>query len=214
VKRPQNMPQLFELEAAPGSAVLHAGAEMFIEEAGETWLSTCERYRYIVKKPLPVKLGKASAPRKVVGFCALNPSDGTATDKDPTLGRMYEFTAREGGTITMVGNLFNWRSSEPTDLVRVSDPVGPDADAALERLAVESDLLLVAWGSKFRYDRRPPPIGGRDARVLEILLSHKEEVYCLGRTMVTPQPCHPLYLRGDTKLELYATRADGIVRAG
>lgn len=208
------MPQLFELEAAIGSAdgaVLPAGAELVIEEAGETWLSPCERYRYLIKKPLP---GKASAPRKVVGFCMLNPSDGTATVKDPTLGRVYEFAAREGGTVAMVGNLFNWRSSEPTDLLRVNDPVGPDAEAALERLAVESDLLIVAWGSKFRFDRRPPPIGGRDAAVLEILLSHREEVYCLARTMVSGQPGHPLYLRGDTKLDLYATRTSGIVRAG
>ena len=206
------MPQLFgELDAAAGFAVLPAGAELVIEEPGETWLSPCERYRYLLTKPLP---GKASAPRKVVGFCLINPSEGTATTKDPTLGRVYEFAAREGGTVAMVGNLFNWRSSEPTDLLRVNDPVGPDAEAALERLAAESDLLIVGWGSKFRYDRRPPPIGGRDARAIEILLSHKEEMWCLGRTMVTAQPCHPLYLRGDTNLELYATRAGGIVRTG
>lgn len=210
MKRHASMPQLFELEAA----TLPTGAELVVEEPGETWLSPCERYRYLLTKSLPVKLGKASAPRKVVGFCMLNPSDGTAITKDATLGRVYEFAAREGGTVAMVGNLFNWRSSEPTDLLRVADPVGPDAEAALERLAVESDLLIVGWGSKFRYDRRPPPIGGRDARVLEILLSHREEVWCLGRTMVSAQPCHPLYLRGDTKLELYATRAGGIVRAG
>lgn len=211
MKRPTNMPQIFELEAAVDGAVLPAGTALVVEEVGETWLSPCERYRYLLTKPLP---GKASAPRKVVGFCMLNPSDGTAITKDSTLGRVYEFAAREGGTVAMVGNLFNWRSSEPTDLLRVADPVGPDAEAALERLAAESDLLIVGWGSKFRYDRRPPPIGGRDARVLEILLSHREEVWCLGRTMVSAQPCHPLYLRGDTKLELYATRAGGIVRAG
>lgn len=209
----QAMPQLFELEAvaAGGHLVLPASAELTQEEPAETWLSSCERYRYLLKKPLP---GKARAPRKVVGFCMLNPSEGTAIVKDPTLGRVYEFAAREGGTVAMVGNLFNWRSAEPTDLLRVNDPVGPDAEAALERLAVESDLLIVAWGSKFRFDRRPPPIGGRAAAVLEILLSHKEEVYCLARTMVSGQPGHPLYLRGDAKLELYATRAGGIVRSG
>lgn len=194
MRRPAGpMPLLFELEPP--------------EEAAYTDLSDDGLYRYLLRKPLR---HLPDAPRKVVGFVGLNPSDGTDIDKDPTLGRFYEFSRREGGTVTMVANMFGYRSAEPTDLLHVDDPVGPRNDAAIERLAQESDLVIVAWGGKFRYDRRPPPIGGRDLAVLDVLLRHQEAVYCLGRNLGSGQPNHPLYLRGDTKLDIYATR-DGIV---
>ena len=163
-------------------------------------------YRYLLTRTIdPLLRGDRS-----VLFVMLNPSDGTATVKDPTLGRVYDFSRREGGTVSMVANMFGYRSSEPTDLLHVVDPVGPRNDEAIERLAKESDIAIVAWGGKFRYDRRPPPIGGRDLAALDILLAHHERVYCLGRNLGSGQPNHPLYLRGDTKLDVYATR-DGIV---
>lgn len=205
---------MFELDAlrramGDGVAILPAGATLELEEAAETDLSEDGLYRYFLKKPLPHRPGRA---RKVVGWCILNPSDGTATAKDPTLGRVYEFSSREGGTLTIVVNMFAHRSPEPTDLLHVADPVGPRNDAAIERMAAESDLVIVGWGGKFRYDRRPPPIGGRDRAVLDLLLRHQREVYCLGRNLGSRQPNHPLYLRGDTKLDVYATR-DGVVVA-
>lgn len=189
------MPLLFELDPPGNATVLPAGVDLVIEEAPYTDLSDDGLYRYLLRKPLPHLPG---VPRKVVGFVMLNPSDGTATVKDPTLGRVYDFSRRDGGTVSMVANLFGYRSSEPTDLLHVVDPVGPRNDEAIERLAKESDIVIVAWGGKFRYDRRPPPIGGRDLAVLDILLAHHERVYCLGRNLGSGQPNHPLYQRGDT----------------
>lgn len=204
MKRP-TMPTVFGFDA--GAAVLPAGAALTMEVGAETWLSPCGRYRYLLKKPL---LQRCDDAPKVIGWFMLNPSDGTATVKDPTLGRVYEFSEREGASCVVVGNLFNLRSPDPTDLLHDRDPLGPEAEKALERFAKEADMVIVAWGSSLRLTRRSPPIGGRDAHVLEALLSHHERAYCLG-TNADGQPKHPLYLPGSTKIEVYATRASGIV---
>ena len=88
-----------------------------------------------------------------------------------------------------VANLFAYRTHDPDVLARAHDPVGPDNDRTLRRVARRNRPLVAAWGSR----------GGmmeRDREFLE-MLPRGREVLCLGLTL-GGLPRHPLYLRVDT----------------
>jgi hypothetical protein len=86
--------------------------------------SPCRKYRYTLTRTWVPDL-------PLINFVMLNPSTADEVVNDPTVERC-ERRARMwncGGLI--VTNIFAWRSTDPDELRRVADPVGPDKDDAL-----------------------------------------------------------------------------------
>lgn len=119
----------------------------------------------------------------------LNPNRADARLDDPTIRRCIAFAQTWGYGSLEVMNLFAYRTANPAELRRVSDPIGVENDRYLAGLTERIDCLLLAWGNWGR-------LRARDQAVLP-LLSSAQPMYCLGRTKVG-QPRHPLYLRRDS----------------
>lgn len=135
------------------------------------------------------RLERRWAPGHAVTWVMLNPSTADAEIDDPTLRRITGFSRRMGFGRLIVVNLYAFRATEPRDLWRATDPVGPDNDEHL-RDALTGHEVVVAWGAHARPDRI--------ARFLQI---HRDapgagRLHALTVTG-SGQPGHPLYVRSD-----------------
>ena len=119
-------------------------------------------------------------------FIMLNPSTADAELDDPTIRRCVGFAQRWGFQGLAVGNLFALRATDPQQLRRVADPIGPENDQHLIWMSDDADVTIAAWGT-------PGAFRNRDQHVLGFL---KGAVEHLGLTK-QGHPRHPLYLRND-----------------
>ncbi|MBX3452747.1 MAG: DUF1643 domain-containing protein [Planctomycetaceae bacterium] len=149
--------------------------------------STCTEYRYSLSR-----IWNPSLPR--VLFIGLNPS--TADDKcdDPTVRRCIGFARSWGFGELILVNLFAYRTTDPSGLTEVNDPIGPENDHWIAVEQSRADRVVAAWGNH-------GILVGRDKAVLECL----DRVYCLGVTK-TGCPRHPLYLSADTPLQKFNSK--------
>jgi len=154
------------------------------EVVGSAHISRCGQYRYSLKRCWDPSLPQAL----IIG---LNPSTADATLDDPTVRRCVGFVRDWGfGGLALV-NLFAFRAIDPSSLVGPPDPVGPENDDWIARLADESDLVVAAWGVH-------GGLKARDSAVIRML----GPLHCLGRTK-DGFPRHPLYLSRHTQLEAF-----------
>lgn len=130
-------------------------------------------------------------------FVMLNPSTADEHQDDPTIRRCVGFAQSWGFRRLTVGNLYALRATDPRELFRAADPVGPRNDLALIELARWADEVIVAWGAT----QHPQP--ARAQHLLELLRAAHGPVKCLGLTPATGQPRHPLYAAADTPLRPY-----------
>jgi hypothetical protein len=136
----------------------------------------------------------------LLAWIMLNPSKATAEVSDPTINRCGGFSRSWGYGGFVVGNLFALRSTDPAELTRHPDPVGPENDAYLRAIAEECRTVVCAWGAHRMVSN------GRAAEVLHLLAEAGATPHCLGRTK-TGRPKHPLYVKASTPLIEYgATR--------
>ena len=105
--------------------------------------SPCDRYRYRVSRVWDDRL-----PR--VCFLLLNPSTATAFQLDPTLRRVYRYARDWGMGSFEVTNIFAYRSTDPSLLYRVDDPVGVHNDGAILDAARSATLRVAGWGAHGR----------------------------------------------------------------
>ena len=141
-------------------------------------LSQCKKYRY--------ELIRIWQPKKEhCCFIMLNPSTADSHIDDPTIRRCMGFAESWGFGGFTVGNLFAFRATNPADLLRAEDPIGPENDSYLRSLSSEAAITVCAWGNHGIYK-------GRWKEVLSMLCSPR----CLGMTG-QGQPKHPLYLKKD-----------------
>src|SRR5438874_3143651 len=141
--------------------------------------SACGRYRYWLTRTWDER-------RPALCWLMLNPSTADAARDDPTIRRCVGLARRwDHGGIVVV-NLFAWRATDPVELARAADPVGPNNDRALRRRAAGL-RLIAAWGCR-------GGLLGRAESVLKLLENRCLE--CLGVT-AAGQPRHPLYVSGD-----------------
>ena len=155
-------------------------------------------YRYTLDRVLvpDIRLFTGAARYKRVLFCALNPSTATAERNDPTVRRMMGFARRFGGTRMRLVNLYAARATDPRDLWKFDEPVGPMNDYHINREARAADVRIAAWGAN-------PKARDRASKVLDIMRQHGP-VYRLGRATKAGHPGHPLYLRKDSPLQRHA----------
>lgn len=140
----------------------------------------------------------------VVWVC-LNPSDADCFTDDPTIRRIKSFTKRlapEAGGLVVV-NLYGLCATDPAELWRHKDPVGPAGDYYLGSRASNMRAVIAAWGVHGARNNR-------GAQVAAELTAAGVELLCLGTT-AGGHPRHPLYLKGDTALEPYTAKADAHV---
>lgn len=147
-------------------------------------LSSCRQYRYTL-----VRAWDDSRP--TVMFVGLNPSTADAKINDPTVRRCIGFARRWGFGKLVLTNLFAFRSTDPSLLKDIDDPIGPDNDHWIAESSRTADLTVVAWGIHGR-------LRDRDQEVL----SQLKEPHCLGTTK-SGAPRHPLYLSANAPLRLF-----------
>lgn len=124
-----------------------------------------------------------------VAWVMLNPATGDTDGKGrPTLRRIVAFSQMWGYGGLVIVNLFAYRATKPADLRNAGDPVGPDNDATIRRVAAQAGLVVCAWGHH----------GGHNARS-RYVVAMLEKPMCLGRTR-HGEPRHPLYVPRDADL--------------
>jgi hypothetical protein len=146
-------------------------AEMTMDRCAE--LSPCGRYRY--------RLSRTWSDRPPVTFVMLNPSTADATSDDPTIRRCTGYAQNWGYGGLIVVNLYALRATDPDELWRVEDPIGPVNDDHLREAFGVGGPIVAAWGCH-----------GRPSRI-DTVLSYAPTLTALALTK-SGQPGHPLYL--------------------
>lgn len=122
-----------------------------------------------------------------VQFVGLNPSTADEVQDDPTVRRCIDFAKRWGFGALCMTNIFAYRATDPDVMKAAQDPIGPDNDAWLTRIAAGAGLVVAAWGNHGEFMDRQRAV----ARLMPQLV-------CLGTTK-TGAPRHPLYVRATTQ---------------
>jgi len=138
------------------------------------------RYRYALWRQWQEECGKSHT----LHFIMLNPSTADEHVLDPTVTRCVLRAQQLGYRRLVVTNLFAWRSTDPSGLTKVDDPVGAENDESIHHHAQSSAMTVCAWGNH-------GGLHGRSEHVLRLLAGIP--LYHLGLTK-QQQPTHPLYV--------------------
>lgn len=161
----------------------------------DAMISIDGRYRYRLTREWDATAQKMT-------FVMLNPSTADATLDDPTIRRCIGFAQRDGFGGIYVVNLYAFRATEPKDMKRAIDPVGPENDAllrfAFRRSAEQHAPVIAAWGT------HGDPYRVRQVRGL--MTDAGADVYSLGVTK-DGHPKHPLYIKADQRFERWPVPA-------
>lgn len=141
--------------------------------------SDCEQYRYALTRVWDPAGDKAL-------FIMLNPSTATEVQNDPTVERCERRARTLGFGAFRVLNIFAFRATDPRDMRRAKDPVGPANDAALLEGLVWGDRIICAWGTHGEHL-------GRGPAVASLLRETGRELLHLGLSKAG-HPKHPLYI--------------------
>lgn len=142
-------------------------------------ISQCGIYRYSLWR-------EWDSVNPTVLFIGLNPSTADENEDDPTIRRCIGYAKGWGYGKLYMGNLFAFRSTDPRNLTKVEDPVGPSNYSNLIKMGMESTLIIAAWGSRGSYLNM-------DIKVSKFF---RGRIHCLKQT-VGGMPAHPLYLKKD-----------------
>lgn len=159
--------------------------------------SSCRMYRYSLTRVWDADLPPFA-------FVGLNPSTADEFTDDRTVRRCMDFAARWGfGQLVML-NAYGLRSTDPRELKKVEDPVGPRNDQWLASEASRVEKLrprewtmpniVVSWGAHCSPQRER-----------QALLALGVAVACLGQTK-DGRPLHPLYLKKTTERRYFQLR--------
>lgn len=124
-------------------------------------------------------------------FICLNPSTATETVDDPTVRRCWGYAQRWGYGKFCMTNLFAFRATDPKVMLAEPEPVGPDNDAWIYRIAQDAGIIVLAWGTHGEHRNRCFEVLGM---LTAAGLRHKCHTLKLTKAGA---PSHPLYLRAD-----------------
>ncbi len=141
--------------------------------------SDCERYRYSL-----TRVWEPEGQRAL--FIMLNPSTATEVQNDPTVERCERRARTLGFGAFRVLNIFAWRATDPRNMRRAEDPVGPGNDAAILESLDWADRIICAWGTHGEHL-------GRGPEVAALLRAAGRPLYHLGLSKAG-HPKHPLYI--------------------
>jgi hypothetical protein len=129
----------------------------------------------------------------LANFLMLNPSTADEYKNDPTVERQCRRVQAWGCSGLIVTNIFAWRSTDPRQLRRVPDPVGPLNDCAILESAEAASIVVCAWGNH-------AAVGLRGVQVRSLLEPFGDKLHYL-RMSKQGEPCHPLYIGYDVQPE-------------
>jgi len=150
-------------------------------------ISECGKYRYSLERDT----GPLWPEKDPIIFIMLNPSTADHIDNDPTITRCIGFANKWFRSALIVGNLYAFRATNPKELWKASDPVGPENDFHLSEMMKRTKDIVCAWGNN-----------AKSKRVYEFLdIAHNAgaRLWCLSITK-QGQPQHPLFVKADTGL--------------
>ena len=153
--------------------------------------SDCERYRYSLVRTWD------TAGRKAL-FVMLNPSTATEVQNDPTVERCERRARALGFGSFCVTNIFAWRNTDPKEMRRAEDPIGPENDATIAEYAFWADQIVCAWGTHGAHLSRGPAVE-------RVLRDTGRDLYHLGLSKAG-HPKHPLYIAYKQQPELWQPR--------
>jgi hypothetical protein len=157
------------------------GPSLLHSRTGSALISKDGAYRDLLLRHLP---GNGDT----LVFCMLNPSTADHNADDPTIRRCMGFAMREGARSLAVINLYALRATNPTDLWKHPNPVGPYNDTTILDVSRKYGRVICAWGTN-----------AKPARVRAVMHAFKfynVETLCLG-TNAGGSPKHPLYIKSD-----------------
>ncbi len=125
--------------------------------------------------------------KEYAAFVGLNPSTADEYKNDPTVRRCINYAKDWGYGGFYMLNIFGFRSTDPKNLYKADDPVGPDNDHHIQKISSGAGITIAAWGNHGAFLDR-----GRET--VKLLT----EPHCLKLTKAGC-PGHPLYLRKDLK---------------
>ena len=152
-------------------------ADMFSDSGA--MFSECRLYRYRLWR-----YWDCTAP--ALCFVMLNPSTADEIDNDPTIERCQRRAMSAGYGGLEVVNLFAYRSTDPSMLLKVADPVGPQNDAAILAAVSGAGMVICAWGDD-------GAIRGRGTAVRARLVEEGVSLHALVLNK-SGEPRHPLYV--------------------
>ncbi len=151
-------------------------------------ISECGKYRYQLLREWDAKLSK-------ILFIMLNPSTANAQEDDPTIRRCIGFAKSWGYGGIYVGNLFAYRSTNPKELLKSSDPIGPNNFDNIKIMANKCEYMVMAYGNGNKEMPYSP--------ILLTLLIENYNVVHIGPLTKQGNPRHPLYIKGSEQLAMY-----------
>lgn len=153
-------------------------------------ISDCGRYRY--------RLERRWADGPALTFVMLNPSTADASVDDPTIRRCIGFAKRENCGGLVVVNLYALRATDPDEMMKAHDRVGPENErwtmSAMLEAAAHRSPVVAAWGTR-----------GNGVFFTGMAKSRGVKPMCLGTTKAG-YPRHPLYVPADQPLVPFGWR--------
>ncbi len=172
---------------------------------GDAAFSECGRFRHWLSRDWRSK-SVADDREPYALFVGMNPSTAEANIDDPTVRKEMAITERLGFYRYIKTNVMDYRATSPKALLAAG--VQPCSDLnrqTIRRLAERASTIILCHGRLHKKLRRYG-----DA-VLSDLRGYK--LWCLGRND-DGSPKHPLYLAGNTPLELYQEVREGHMATG
>jgi hypothetical protein len=152
------------------------------------WSNEARLYRYYLYRAWDNS-------KPLYAFIGMNPSKADEQFDDPTVRRCINFARREGAGRFVMLNVYGYRSTDPKAVRMVADPNGEKNDYWLRTKAKEADVVVAAWGRN---------VTQRGKEVLNMIRG-LNTIHCLGLNF-DGSPKHPLYLKGDTALQILQER--------
>lgn len=128
---------------------------------------------------------------KFVALLGLNPSTADEAIDDPTIKRCIRFAKDWGYDGLLMLNAYGFRATKPRVMKAATDPNGPGNDEAILIRIAQAELVVAAWGVHCE--------ATRSQALLQLI---GRTVHCLGKTK-GGHPTHPLYIKADTKPEVF-----------
>ena len=141
--------------------------------------SECQKYRYQLRE-----IWDESKP--LVMWLLMNPSVACIDYADPTLIRTGKFARSWGCGGQLVANVHAYRATDKNRLLEVKDPVGPENDEIILKMANEAKTIVLAFGQP------PKMLRSRGQDLIKLLQHHSGLSYL--RLSQDGTPSHPLYL--------------------
>jgi len=137
-------------------------------------LSSCRMYRYALSR-----IWDVSKPYAM--FIGLNPSTADETEDDPTINRCINYSKDWGYGGLCMANLFAFRATTPNDMMASNNPIGPDNDEWIKKIAQEAGVIVAAWGNDGSFMDRSKQVKKMIPNLMCIKINKSGE------------PAHPLY---------------------